>query len=97
MKTKSEGVRPLRAQRGLTPFGFRPDRVLDCYGLLCPVPVRKTAQALEELPPGAILQVIATDEWFGPDLQAWLRGEPHELLALEAQDGEIRATLRKRY
>ncbi len=39
-----------------------PDRVLDCYGLLCPMPVSKTAQALEEMPSGQVLQVIATDD-----------------------------------
>ena len=72
-----------------------PDRVLDCYGLLCPMPVRKTAQALEELSPGQILQVIATDEWFGPDLEAWLRRHPHELLVLEQGGEEIHAYLRK--
>ena len=72
-----------------------PDSTLDCYGLLCPMPVRKTAQALEELSPGQILRVIATDEWFGPDLEAWLRHHPHELLALESENDEIRATLRK--
>jgi len=74
---------------------MNPDLVLDCYGLLCPVPVRKTAQALENLRPGQILQVIATDEWFGPDLEAWLRHHPHELLSLREADQEIHAFLRK--
>ena len=72
-----------------------PDLVLDCYGLLCPVPVRKTAQAMEELRAGQILEVIATDEWFGPDLEAWLRHQPHELLAVEQTGQEIHAYLRK--
>ena len=69
--------------------------VLDCYGLLCPVPVRKTAQALEGLHPGEILQVIATDEWFGPDLEAWLKHHPHELLQLQEVGSELHAYLRK--
>ncbi len=71
------------------------DRVLDCYGLLCPMPVRKTAQALADLAPGQVLQVIATDEWFGPDLEAWLRHHPHELLSLQQGGEEIHAYLRK--
>ena len=73
-----------------------PDRVLDCYGLLCPVPVRRTAQTLEELQPGQVLQVIATDAWFGPDLEAWLRRHPHELLAVERQGEEIHAFLKRK-
>ena len=68
---------------------------MDCYGLLCPVPVRKTAQAMEGLLLGQILHVVATDEWFGPDLEAWLRHQPHQLLGLERIGQEIHAYLRK--
>lgn len=73
-----------------------PDQVLDCYGLFCPLPVRKTALALESLPPGQVLKVIATDDWFGPDLEAWLRHHPHDLLALERGGEETHAYLRKK-
>ncbi len=73
----------------------KPNQVLDCWGLLCPVPVRKTAQALEGLQAGQILKVIATDEWFGPDLQAWLRHQSHELLGLESAGQETLAFIRK--
>ncbi len=72
-----------------------PDRVLDCYGLLCPMPVRKTAQVLDEMRFGQILQVIATDEWFGPDLEAWLRGRPYALLFLKEMNQEIHAYLKR--
>ena len=75
--------------------GLAPDRVLDCYGLLCPMPVRKTAEALEQMPPGQVLEVIATDDWFGPDLEAWLRGRPHSLLSLSNSREEIHAFIRK--
>ena len=75
--------------------GVSPDRVLDCWGLLCPMPVRKTAQALEEMGLGQVLQVIATDEWFGPDLEAWLRGRPHDLLSLRSASQEIHAFIKK--
>ena len=71
------------------------DRVLDCYGLLCPMPVRKTATALEEMKAGQMLEVIATDDWFGPDLEAWLRGRSHSLLSLSSSREEIHAFIRK--
>ncbi len=74
---------------------LHPDSVLDCYGLLCPVPVRKTAEALRFLQAGQILEVIATDEWFGPDLEAWLRFEPHALLGIEQHGEEIHAYVEK--
>ena len=71
------------------------DRVLDCYGLLCPMPVRKTATALEEMKAGQLLEVIATDDWFGPDLEAWLKGRPHHLLSISNSREEIHAFIRK--
>lgn len=75
--------------------GLAPDRVLDCYGLLCPMPVRKTAEALEQMPLGQVLKVIATDDWFGPDLEAWLQRHPHELLSIRSAEREIHAYLKK--
>ena len=74
---------------------LKPDRVLDCYGLLCPVPVRKTAQALQEIRVGQVLQVISTDDWFGPDLEAWLRDHPHQRLLEKKIGSEIHVYLRK--
>ena len=75
---------------------IKADLVLDCYGLLCPVPVRKTADAIRGMAENQILEVIATDDWFGPDLEAWLRHHPHELLRIERLGTEIHAYLRKR-
>ncbi len=73
----------------------RPDCVLDCYGLVCPMPVRKTAEAIEKLVVGQVLHVIATDDWFGPDLESWLRHQPPQLLTLERVGHEIHAYLRR--
>jgi len=75
--------------------GLAPDRVLDCYGLLCPMPVRRTAEALEKMEVGQLLKVIATDDWFGPDLEAWLKGRPHSLLSLSTSRDAIHAFIRK--
>jgi len=80
----------------LNPESITPDQILDCYGLCCPVPVHKTAQALKQLVANQILEVVATDDWFGPDLEAWLRFQPHQLLALRSKDSEIHAYIEKR-
>ncbi len=96
-----EGIKAKRGWVDLAPLTMdsapvaQPHLVLDCFGLLCPVPVRKTAEALEQLRPGQILKVIATDEWFGPDLEAWLKFHPHELMACEPVGTEIHAYLKK--
>ncbi len=71
------------------------DQILDCYGLLCPVPIQKTAVALGGLASGQVLQVIATDDWFEPDLEAWLMFHPHELISIERFGSEIHAFVKK--
>lgn len=75
--------------------GIQADQTLDCFGLRCPIPVRKTAEVLAGMAPGRVLHVIATDDWFGPDLEAWLRGRPHTLLKFERRLQEFHAYLRR--
>ena len=74
----------------------RPQAVLDTTGLLCPIPVIKTSRKLDELDPGALLQVEADDPAFPEDLRTWLESQPHELLDLKNKDGSFLATLKKR-
>lgn len=64
------------------------DKVLDCSGLLCPLPVVKTNKALKDLQVGQILEMIATDPGAMPDMEAWARQTKHELLAAQKQDNE---------
>ena len=37
------------------------DETLDCTGLLCPMPIIKTQQAIKKLASGQVLEMIATD------------------------------------
>ena len=52
---------------------IKEDQVLDCSGLLCPMPIVKTSKAIKELQSGQILKVIATDAGYPPDIEAWSR------------------------
>jgi tRNA 2-thiouridine synthesizing protein A len=65
----------------------KPDAVLDCTGLLCPMPVVKTRKAIKEMQVGQILEMIATDPGAIPDMEAWAKQTQHELL-LAQQDGD---------
>lgn len=65
------------------------DKVLDCTGLLCPIPVVKTSQAIKEVEVGQILQMIATDPGAPPDMHAWSRQTGHELVAEDSEDGKF--------
>lgn len=59
---------------------LREDKVLDCSGMLCPMPVIKTSKAIKEVPVGHVVKLIATDPGAPADMQAWSRQTGHELL-----------------
>lgn len=56
------------------------DKVLDCSGMLCPIPVVKTSQAIKELEIGQVLKMIATDPGAPPDMEAWCRQTGNKML-----------------
>ncbi|GAB90795.1 sulfurtransferase TusA family protein [Gordonia rhizosphera] len=62
--------------------------VLDCIGLNCPLPVVKTAQAIKKLPPGSMLELLATDPGVEPDMNAWSRRTGNELVGI-TKDGDV--------
>ncbi len=53
---------------------------LDARGLLCPMPVIKTAKAVKALEPGDVLKLIATDRGSIADIPAWAESTGNELL-----------------
>ena len=55
--------------------------VLDCLGLLCPVPIHLTAQRLARAPVGAQLEVVCDDETITHDLPSWCRLTGHTIVA----------------
>jgi TusA-related sulfurtransferase len=64
------------------------DEVLDCYGLLCPMPIIQTAKKIKELEVGQVLEVVSTDAGIKEDMPAWCRQTGQEYLGLE-EDGEV--------
>lgn len=71
------------------------DETLDCYGLLCPMPIIKISQRIKGLKPGQVLEVIATDEGIKTDLPAWCRMTGQEFLGVEEKNGEFHAYVKK--
>lgn len=57
------------------------DLHLDVSGELCPVPALRARRCLDEMQPGQILQVIATDPLAAVDLQILCDRLGHELLS----------------
>ena len=67
---------------------------LDARRLLCPMPVIRTQDKLEELRPGDTLEVVCSDPGALHDIPAWCRVHGHEILSTSSNAGEIIITLR---
>jgi len=74
---------------------FTADSELDCKGLLCPLPVYRTSQAMGRLAPGQVLKVECTDPGSLADFPAFARQRGHALLSASALDGVQVFYLRK--
>ncbi|MFZ5922247.1 MAG: sulfurtransferase TusA family protein [Chloroflexota bacterium] len=68
---------------------FKEDQVLDCSGMLCPMPVVKATKAIRTLEIGQVLKMIATDPGAPPDMEAWSRQTGNELLRSFQEDGKF--------
>ena len=62
---------------------------LDARGQLCPMPVIKTQNAVQQLQPGDQLQVLATDPGVLHDIPAWCRVNGHKVISSQELDREI--------
>lgn len=71
------------------------DQVLDCTGLLCPMPIVKTSKAMKELQAGQVLKMIATDAGSPPDIEAWSRQTGNELLRSTTENDKFVFFLKK--
>lgn len=74
---------------------MKADATLDCFGLVCPMPIVQTAQKIKELQIGQILEVIATDEGIKTDMPAWCKATGQEYLGLEKNNDEYRVYVKK--
>jgi tRNA 2-thiouridine synthesizing protein A len=71
------------------------DLELDCKGLLCPLPVYRTAQALNRLAAGQVLRVECTDPGSLADFPALARQRRLTLISATEQGGVQVFHLRK--
>ena len=70
--------------------------ILDTLGLLCPVPIIRTAQKIKHLPVGAELVVLSDDAGIVEDLPAWCRSNGQEMVGIEQSGRVYRAVVRRR-
>jgi tRNA 2-thiouridine synthesizing protein A len=68
---------------------------LDCKGLLCPLPIYRTAQAMSKLKGGEVLRIECTDPGSLADFPAFARQRGHALVSAEEHNGVQVFHLRK--
>ncbi|WP_046230864.1 sulfurtransferase TusA family protein [Paenibacillus algorifonticola] len=71
------------------------NRLLDCEGLACPMPVVKTKKAMEDMKSGEVLEIRATDKGSVADLQSWAIRIGHLYIGVKEEGGVFRHFIRK--
>lgn len=74
---------------------MKADETLDCYGLMCPMPIFKTSGKIRDIEVGKVLEVIATDEGIKKDIATWCGTTGNELLGIQEEGGEIHVFIRR--
>ena len=69
---------------------------VDARGLSCPMPIVKTAQAVRDVPSGALVEVLATDPGSVRDFVAWSRSTGHELVEQSTEGATYRFVIRRK-
>lgn len=65
------------------------DIQLDARRLLCPMPVIRVQEKIEELAAGDRITVACTDPGVMQDIPAWVRVHGHKVLSAEEKDSEF--------
>ncbi|MET0088924.1 MAG: sulfurtransferase TusA family protein [Candidatus Thiodiazotropha sp.] len=61
---------------------------IDCRRLLCPMPVIRVQNAIEQLSPGNRVEAVCTDPGALNDIPAWSRINGHRVVETRAEAGE---------
>ena len=75
---------------------IKPDAVLDCVGLACPMPIFKASNRIKELQSGQVLEVQSDDDGIEKDMPAWCKMTGNEYLGLTKANGEYHVFVRKK-
>ena len=67
---------------------IKANTVLDAKGLSCPMPIVKTKKEIENIQPGQVIEVQATDKGSKADIQAWAESAGHHYLGT-LEEGEV--------
>ncbi|MBI4299596.1 MAG: sulfurtransferase TusA family protein [Chloroflexi bacterium] len=63
------------------------DKIVDTKGQLCPMPVVRAKLAIEDMQPGQVLRVLATDPASPKDFVAWCQETGNKLISNSKEGG----------
>jgi Predicted redox protein, regulator of disulfide bond formation len=67
---------------------------VDARGIACPGPITELVKAYRNAKNGDIIEVMATDPGFKPDVEAWIKRTGNQLLELREEDGTYVAVIK---
>lgn len=70
-------------------------QTLDVRGQSCPLPVVRASQAIKQLEPGQVLEVLATDPGSLTDFPAWAKSTGNQIVEQNQDDGVFRYVVQK--
>ena len=65
------------------------DLELDLKGLLCPLPMVKVSQNINNVPVGGVIRAVATDPGAMADIPAWAQSTGNEVLSADKEGSEF--------
>jgi TusA-related sulfurtransferase len=74
---------------------MKADHTLDCYGLLCPMPIIQTAEKIKTMKIGDVLEVLSTDKGILEDMPAWCRQTGQEFLGSDKEEDVFKVYVKK--
>ena len=74
----------------------KPNYILDCIGLYCPMPILKTRQEIDRLAVGDVLEMHADDPASEPDIKAWAKRAGQEIIRIEKVEGYFKFLIKKK-
>ncbi len=75
---------------------IKPDEILDCVGIACPLPIFKTSTRIKDMKPGQVLEIQSDDDGIQKDMPAWCKLTGHEFVGIIKKNNEYRVYVRKK-
>lgn len=72
------------------------DKEFDASGLNCPLPILRAKKALNDMQPGQVLRIIATDPGSVKDFDAFAKQTGNELIESKEEGGKFYYLIKKK-